>query len=71
MEIVIGSSLFRSSHSDHLLQKVVSIAHSFPKQEEEPSPCVVRLVIYRAFGTIVHALDRRASSRDLQGVVRR
>ena len=47
------------------------IAHALLKQEEEPSPRVKRLGIDRAFGILDRALNRRASRRDPQGVVRR
>ena len=47
------------------------IAHALLKQEEELSPRVERLGIDRAFGILDRALNRRASRRDLQGVVRR
>ena len=47
------------------------IAHVLLKKEEEPSPRVERLGIDRAFGILDRALNRGASRRDLQGVVRR
>ncbi len=71
IERVIGGPSFRSSHSDHLLQMADLIAHALLKQEEEPSPRVERLGIDRAFRTLDKALNRRASKRDPQGVVRR
>ena len=71
IERVIGGPAFRSSHSDYLLQMADLIAHALLKQQEEPSPRVERLGIDRAFGTLDHALNRRASRRDPQGVVRR
>ena len=71
IERVIGGPSFRSSHSDHLLQMADLIAHALLKQEEEPSHRVRRLGIDRAFGTLDKALNRRASRRDPQGVVRR
>ena len=71
IERVIGGPAFRSSHSDNLLQMADLIAHALLKQEEEPSPRVERLGIDRAFGTLAHALNLRASRRDRQGVVRR
>ena len=70
IERVIGGPAFRSSHSDHLLQMADLIAHALLKQEEEPSPRVKRLGIGRAFGILDRALNRRASRRDPQGVVR-
>ncbi len=71
IERVIGGPAFRSSHSDHLLQMADLIAHALLKQEEEPSARVKRLGIQRAFGILDRALNRRASRRDPQGVVRR
>ena len=69
--LFIGGPAFRSSHSDYLLQTADLIAHALLKQEEEPSPKVERLGIDRAFGSLDRALNRRASRRDPQGVVRR
>ena len=71
IEKVIGGPAFRSSHSDHLLQMADLIAHALLKQEEEPSARVARLGIDRAFRILDRALNRRASRRDPQGVVRR
>ena len=51
----------RSSHSDCLLQMADLITHALLKQEEEPSPRVVRLGIDRAFGILDRALNRGAS----------
>ena len=47
------------------------IAHALLKQEKEPSPRVERLGVDRAFGILDQALNRNASRRDPQGVVRR
>ena len=69
IENVIGGPAFRSSHADCLLQMADLIAHALLKQEEEPSPRVERQGI--AFGILDRALNRRASRRDPQGVVRR
>ena len=71
IERVIGGPAFRSSHSDYLLQMADLIAHALLKQQEEPSPRVERLGIDRAFRILDRALNRRASRRDPQGVVRR
>ncbi len=71
IENVIGGPAFRSSHADCLLQMADLIAHALLKQEEEPSPRVERQGIDRAFGILDRALNRRASRRDPQGVVRR
>ena len=79
IERVIGDPSFRSSGDDRLLQMADLIAHALLKQEEEPSPraCPVldtgveRLGIARAFSILDRALNRKASRRDPQGVVRR
>ena len=71
IENVIGGPAFRSSHADCLLQMADLIAHALLKQEEEPSPRIERQGIARAFGILDRALNRRASKRDPQGVVRR
>ena len=71
IERVIGGPAFRSSHSDHLLQMADLIAHALLKQEEEPSLTVKELSLHLAFGILDDALNRRASRRDPQGVVRR
>ena len=71
IENVIGGPAFRSSHADCLLQMADLIAHALLKQEEQPSPRVERQGIARAFGILDRALNRRASRRDPQGVVRR
>ena len=71
IERVIGGPAFRSSHSDYLLQMADLIAHALLKQEEEPSLRVERLGVAQAFGILDRALNRRASRRDPQGVVRR
>ncbi len=71
IENVIGGPAFRSFHSDLLLQMANLIARVLLKQEEEPSPKVERLGSRMAFGILNIALNRRASRRDPQGVVRR
>ena len=71
IENVIGGPAFRSSHADCLLQMADLIAHALLKQEEVRSPRVERQDIARAFGILGRALNRRASKRDPQGVVRR
>ena len=68
---VIGGPSFRSSDSDHLLQMADLIAHALLKQEEEPTPRTSDLGVHLAFGILDRALNRKASRRDLQGVVRR
>ena len=71
IERIIGGPSFRSSQDDDLLQMADLIAHALLKQEEEPSRRVTELGIHLAFGILDHALNRSASRRDPQGVVRR
>ena len=68
---IIGGPSFRSSQDDDLLQMADLIAHALLKQEEEPSPRTEELGIHLAFGILDRALNRRASRRDPQGVVRK
>ena len=70
VENLIGGPAFRSSDSDHLLQMADLIAHALLKQEEEPVPRVENLGIGDAFSILDKALNRRASRRDPQGIVR-
>ena len=71
VENVIGGPAFRSSEGDHLLQMADLIAHALLKQEEEPTPRTAELGVHLAFGILDRALNRKASRRDPQGVVRR
>ena len=71
IERIIGGPSFRSSQDDDLLQMADLIAHALLKQEEEPSLRVKELSLHLAFGILDDALNRRASRRDPQGVVRR
>ena len=71
VENVIGGPSFRSSDCDYLLQMTDFIAHALLKQEEEPVPRVEDLGVQEAFSVLDRALNRRASRRDPQGVVRR
>ena len=71
VENVIGGPAFRSSDSDHLLQMADIIAHALLKQEEQPVPRVEDMGIHEAFSILDKALNRRASRRDPQGIVRR
>ena len=71
IERIIGGPSFRSSQDDDLLQTAGLIAHALLKQEEEPSPGTAELGVHLAFGILDRALNRRASRRDPQGVVRR
>ena len=71
IENVIGGPAFRSSRSDCLLQMAHLIAYALLMQEEEPSLWVPRVGADHPFGILDRALNRRASGRDPQGVVRR
>ncbi len=62
----------RTSHSFKPTHPMADlIAHALLNQEEEPSPREERLSIDRAFDILDRALNRNASRRDSQGVVRR
>lgn len=75
IENLIGGPVFRSSDSDYLLQMSDLIAHALLRQEEEPIPAldtgVEEMGIHDAFSILDHALNRSASRRDPQGIVRR
>lgn len=71
IERIIGGPSFRSSRDDDLLQMADLIAHALLKQEEEPSSRVKELGLHLAFGILDRALNRKAASRDPQGIVRR
>ncbi len=71
IEHVIGGPAFRSSKDDYLLQMADFIAHALLKQQEEPVPRVENHGIAEAFSILDVALNRQASRRDPQGVVRR
>ena len=70
VEKVIGGPAFRSSDGDYLLQMADFIAHALLKQEESPVPRVKSLGIGQAFSILDHALNRKASRQDPQGIVR-
>ena len=71
IERVIGGPAFRSSEGDHFLQMADFMAHALLKQEEAPVPRVEDFGIDCAFPILDAALNRQASGRDPQGVVRR
>ena len=71
IERIIGGPTFRSSQDDDLLLMADIIAHALLKQEEQPSEREAELSLHLAFGILKNTLNRRASSRDPQGVVRR
>ena len=70
IERVIGGTSFGSSRDDDLLQMADLVAHLL-KQEEEPFLWVKEPGIQMAFGILERALNRRASRRIPQGIVRR
>lgn len=71
IERVIGGPVFRSIASDYLLQMAHLVAHALLKQEENPSPGEESLCLKRAFESLDKVLNRSASRKDVQGVVRR
>ena len=71
IEQVIGGPAFRSSAEDYLLQMADFVAHALLKQEEVPVPRVENHGIDGAFSILDRALNRQASRRDPQGIVRR
>ena len=71
MENVIGGPAFRTSAGDILLQMASLIAHTLLIQEEGPAPTVEGPGMHEVFSILDCALNRRASRRDLQGIVRR
>ena len=71
IEQVIGGPAFRSSAEDYLLQMADFVAHALLKQVESPVPRVENHGIDGAFSILDRALNRQASRRAPQGVVRR
>ena len=71
VEHIIGGPAFRSSDGDCLLQMADFIAEALLKQEEEPVPSVGKLGTGAAFSILDRALNREASRRDPQGIVKR
>ena len=68
---VIGGPVFRDPEADYLLQMAGLVAHSLLWQEELPDPGQDSAGFTSSFGFLDRALNRRASRRDPQGVVRR
>ncbi|MDE2933886.1 MAG: hypothetical protein OXS47_08460 [Chloroflexota bacterium] len=68
---VVGGPAFRSARDDHLLQLVGFVAHALLLQEDGHGGAPEDLGLDRAFSILDRALNRRASRRDPQGVVRR
>lgn len=71
LENVIGGPSFRSTEGDYLLQMAGLIAHALLMQEEEPFSGVGGMGVLGAFSILDCALNRKASRRDPQGIVRR
>ena len=71
LDRVIGGPYFRSAEDDHLLQLAGFVAHALLLQEERPFAGTEDLTLGPAFSLLDHALNRQASERDPQGVVRR
>lgn len=71
IERVIGGPLFRDAKADCLLQVAGLVAHALLWQEEFPAEGMDETNLCAAFGVLDRALNRRASRRDPQGVVRR
>ena len=69
LDRLIGGPAFRSAGDDHLLQLAGFVAHALLLQEEAGT--VEEESLDRAFSVLAHALNREASQRDAQGVVRR
>ncbi len=69
LDRVIGGPAFRSAGDDQLLQLAGFVAHSLLLQEEPSQAAEAGLS--RSFTILNRALNREASQRDPQGVVRR
>lgn len=69
LDRVIGGPAFRSAGDDHILQLAGFVAHALLLQEEPANAAETGLS--RGFATLNHVLNREASQRDPQGVVRR
>ena len=71
VENVIGGPAFRSSRGDYLLQMAGFIAYALLMQEESSGLSMENLSVHETFSILDRALNRRASIRDRQGIVRR
>ena len=69
LDRVIGGPAFRSAGDDHLLQLAGFVAHALVLQEAAGT--VGEESLDRVFSILARALNREASQRDPQGVVRR
>lgn len=70
LQRVIGGPVFRSAEGDHILQLVGFVAYALLQQEQGPLAAEEH-GLDRAFSILDHTLNREASSRDPQGIVRR
>ncbi|MCY4393411.1 MAG: hypothetical protein OXE43_15415 [Chloroflexi bacterium] len=70
LDRVIGGPAFRSAGGDHILQLAGFVAHALLLQEEGAGR-VEDLDLAHTFAALDRALNREASARDAQGVVRR
>ncbi len=68
---VIGGPAFRSAEDDHLLQLAGFVAYALLLQEQGAGPGWEDHDLAQAFSILDHVLNREASRRDAQGVVRR
>ena len=68
---IIGGPAFRSTSEDPLLQLASFVASALLLQEEDAVTGGEDLGLERAFSILDRALNREASSRDPQGIVRR
>ena len=71
VENIIGGPAFRSSHTDLLLQMSGFVAFALLSREEGAASGEDGLGLGEAFSILNRALNRRASLRDPQGIVRR
>ena len=69
LDRIIGGPAFRSAGDDHLLQLAGFVAHALVLQEAAGT--VGEESLDRVFSILARALNREASQRDPQGVVRR
>ena len=68
---VIGGPAFRSAEDDYLLQLAGFVASALLLQEQGAGAGRADRDLAHAFSTLDHVLNREASRRDRQGVVRR
>lgn len=71
LERVIGGPAFRSAEDDYLLQLTGFVAYALLLQEQGSGASKEDRDVAHAFSILDHVLNREASRRDRQGVVRR